>query len=162
MAHGTWNMRHDKHTITTSLVTVMWRGVDRHRVLGSMSMPRHVAAPSPPHLRLSPPVHPIRLVLSYFPCGASQSPHRPARPRPSCLALLGDSARQDVIPCCSVPSLLPIMLRPHVRQARLAGLTSGVSALHSTRLPHPTLLHRLCHIRSKIVGAVQQKKVIDM
>ena len=83
MAHGTWNMRHDKHTITTSLVTVMWRGVDRHRVLGSMSMPRHVAAPSPPHLRLSPPVHPIRLVLSYFPCGASQSPHRPARPRPS-------------------------------------------------------------------------------
>ncbi|KAI0247431.1 hypothetical protein BJV78DRAFT_936192 [Lactifluus subvellereus] len=81
IAHGTWNMRHHyKHRITTSLVTVMWRGVDRHRVLGSVPMPRHVAAPSPPHLRLSPPVRPIRLVPSYFPCGASQSPHRPARP----------------------------------------------------------------------------------
>jgi hypothetical protein len=81
-------------------------GIHTMRKAPFHATPRHVAAPSPPHLRLSHPVPSIRLALSYSRTCFSLSAHHLARP----VRLRGDSARQKfLVPrcCCGLWFSLP-------------------------------------------------------
>jgi hypothetical protein len=67
---GAWHMARRKLVTRSSprLVTVMWRELTDTACQAPCHTTLCVAAPSPTHLRLPPPVRPIRLVPSHFPC----------------------------------------------------------------------------------------------